>query len=246
MNRPRIVAHRGASAYAVDNTLTSFRMAAEMGADMIELDIRRSLDDKAVVFHDALIPMPGMCDARIESLNLESLLNVPLPNNERIPSFESVLDLCHELNMGIYVELKDTTDDITRWVVDELRRADLLDRSVIFGPRPDHVFFAKLIAPDSHTAFSYRQPKIDPILMARACNANGLNLAWEDHPKPHTLITPELLVRVRNADLRIMSWHEERESELRALITLGIDDICTNDPGLAHWLMKDMGIASSG
>ena len=65
---------------------------------------------------------------------------------------------------------------------------------------------------------------------------DGLNLAWEDYPEPHKRIEAEWLERVRGAGLRIMSWHEERASEIEALIALGIDDICTNDPALAHRL----------
>ena len=50
--RPLIIAHRGASAYAPENTLVSFRRAVELGADGIEFDVRLAGDGVAVVFHD--------------------------------------------------------------------------------------------------------------------------------------------------------------------------------------------------
>jgi len=239
--RHTIVAHRGASSYATDNTLTSFRLAHTQGARMIELDIRPSADGHPVVFHDALIAIPGECDARVERLPLARLLSIPLAGDERIPRWEEVIALCQSLDLSIYVELKDTTPAVTATVVNTLRDAKLLDQSVLFGPRPDHVFYVRELAPGAQTAFSYRNASIDPILIARACNATGLNLAWEDYPDPCALITPAWLARARGAGLRIMSWHEERESVMRQLVALGIEDLCTNDPAMTRRAIEAAG-----
>ena len=180
-----IVAHRGATSYATDNTITSYRLAHAQGAKFIELDIRRSADGKPVVFH--------------------------------------------------------TDPALTTYLVDSLREARWLDRCILFGPRPDHVFFVREIAPEAQTAFSYRNASIDPLLIAQACNATGLNLAWEDYPDPCALITPGWLARVRAAGLRIMSWHEEREPVMRQLVALGIEDLCTNDPAMTRRVIEAAG-----
>lgn len=229
-----IVAHRGASSYATDNTITSYRLAHAQGAKFIELDIRRTADAQPVVFHDSTIPIPGECEQRVERLTLATLLSIPLAGGERIPRWEDVIALSQSLDVGIYIELKDTDPALTTHLVDTLREARWLDRCILFGPRPDHVFFVREIAPEAQTAFSYRNASIDPLLIAQACNATGLNLAWEDYPDPCALITPGWLARVRAAGLRIMSWHEEREPVMRQLVALGIEDLCTNDPAMTR------------
>lgn len=229
-----IVAHRGASSYATDNTITSYRLAHAQGAKFIELDIRRTADAQPVVFHDSTIPIPGECEQRVERLTLATLLGIPLAGGERIPRWEDVIALSQSLDVGIYIELKDTDPALTTHLVDTLREARWLDRCILFGPRPDHVFFVREIAPEAQTAFSYRNASIDPLLIAQACNATGLNLAWEDYPDPCALITPGWLARVRAAGLRIMSWHEEREPVMRQLVALGIEDLCTNDPAMTQ------------
>ena len=239
MTSIKTVAHRGASRYATDNTLTSFRLAAEMGAEMIETDIQQSIDGQIVVYHDSALLVPGECEARIDQMTLATLLEIPLEKAEHIPRFEDVLTLCRELNLGIYLEFKETSEMLTRTIIDMLRQAHLLDNVILFGSRPDHVFYVKEVEPKAHTAYSYRQAGIDPLVIAQACRADGLNLAWEDYPKPHTLIKPDWLARVRGAGLRIMSWHEERASEIEALVALGIDDICTNDPALSHKIITE-------
>ncbi len=232
----KIVAHRGASSHAVDNTLASYRLARQQGAHMIELDIRKTSDGHPLVYHDGTLAING-CEQRVERMTLAQALAIPLAQNEHIPSWESVLDLCRNLNMGIYVEFKDTDAAVTAHVVRTLKQAGLLEASVLFGPRPDHVFYVRELEPGARTAFSYRNASIDPLLIARACNATGLNLAWEDYPDPCALITPEWLQRVRAANLRIMSWHEEREPIMRQLVALGIDDLCTNDPEMTRRVM---------
>ena len=236
-----IVAHRGASSYATDNTITSYRLAHAQGAKFIELDIRRTADGKPVVFHDSTIPIPGECEQRVERLTLATLLGIPLAGGERIPRWEDVISLSQSLDVGIYIELKDTDPALTTHLVDTLREARWLDRCILFGPRPDHVFFVREIAPEAETAFSYRNASIDPILIAQACNATGLNLAWEDYPDPCALITPAWLARVRAAGLRIMSWHEEREPVMRQLVALGIEDLCTNDPAMTQRVIAAAG-----
>lgn len=236
-----IVAHRGASSYATDNTITSYRLAHAQGAKFIELDIRRTADAQPVVFHDSTIPIPGECEQRVERLTLATLLSIPLAGGERIPRWEDVIALSQSLDVGIYIELKDTDPALTTHLVDTLREARWLDRCILFGPRPDHVFFVREIAPEAQTAFSYRNASIDPLLIAQACNATGLNLAWEDYPDPCALITPGWLARVRAAGLRIMSWHEEREPVMRQLVALGIEDLCTNDPAMTRRVIEAAG-----
>lgn len=235
--QPRIVAHRGASAYAPDNTLTAYRLAAEQGAALIELDIQRSADDQIVVFHDPFVTLPGGRERRVEALPFAALRALRLDQNEQIPAFEDVVALCRQLQMGIYVEFKGFSERLAQQAIDVLTQGGILDQCVLFGARPDHVFYVKHIAPQVRTCFSYRQAGIDPVEIAAACRADGLNLAWEDYPDPFLWLTNAWFAKVRARGLRLMSWHEERTPFLRRLIALGIDDICTNDPALARRLI---------
>src|SRR5258708_39456918 len=178
-----------------------------MGAEMIETDVRRSADGKIVVYHDSYLSVPGGCDVLVDQPPLDALSRIPLPQGDHIPRFEDVVALCRELTLGMYVEFKDTTDEMTAEIIDILRQMRMLDQAILFGSRVDHVVTVKLIDPEVRTCFSYRQPAVDPIQVAQVTKADGVNLAWEDYPEPHTKITTDWLKRVRSAGLRIMSWH---------------------------------------
>lgn len=76
--KTQVWAHRGASAYAPENTLEAFRLAAEMGADGVELDVQLSRDGKLVVAHDETIDRVSNGTGYIKDYTLPSLRNCPL------------------------------------------------------------------------------------------------------------------------------------------------------------------------
>ena len=96
-----VVAHRGASAAAAENTLPAFRLARELGADWVELDARRTADGVVVVHHDAHLP-----DGRI----LAELTADELP--ESVPNLAEALEECD--GMGVNVEIKNHAGELIR------------------------------------------------------------------------------------------------------------------------------------
>jgi len=81
-----VIAHRGASAYELENTLAAFRLAVEMGADGVELDVHGTADSEFVVHHDEEIR--GM---RIANVTLDELRREPLRNGEKVPTLTEAL-----------------------------------------------------------------------------------------------------------------------------------------------------------
>jgi|GEM_PF-952353 len=93
-----IVAHRGASAYALENTLDAFQKAIDMGASYIECDIRVSKDNKLVVIHDANLRRVFGIDANVNELTAEQL------RQYKIPTLEEVLDLIKKANKEMAIK----------------------------------------------------------------------------------------------------------------------------------------------
>ena len=93
-----VVAHRGASAAALENTVEAFCRARDLGADWVELDVRRTADGVAVVHHDAHLP-----DGR----RIGGLHAVDLPSH--VPGLAEALEACD--GMGVVVEIKNLPDD---------------------------------------------------------------------------------------------------------------------------------------
>ena len=82
------------------------------------------------------------------------------------------------------------------------------------------------------TSVLFSALNVDPVKLAQAVGANYVHPCWERYPNPSSLLTPEWVARVREADLGIVCWHEERPEEIAALSRIGVDGICSDAPEL--------------
>lgn len=112
-----VIAHRGASAYAPENTLAAFKLATEMGADWFELDCTLSKDGEVVVMHDDTVDRTTNGKGYVRDLSLYDLKQLdagswfaPEFAGERIPTLGQALDLA-KWKIGVYIEIKDSSDD---------------------------------------------------------------------------------------------------------------------------------------
>ena len=112
MNYVKVFAHRGASAYAPENTLAAFRLAEEQGADGIELDVQLTKDGQVVVIHDENIDRTGTGTGAVRDYTLEELRKLSFHNHmeayegEKIPTLEEVLTFVKQGRMEVNIELK--------------------------------------------------------------------------------------------------------------------------------------------
>ena len=87
----------------------------------------------------------------------------------------------------------------------------------------------------------------DLVRLARAYQADGVHPCWEHRaPNPHRLLDAAAVALLRQSGLNITLWHEERESELRALVELGPDAICTDEPALLRRIVEQSRQAVGG
>ena len=116
---PEIIAHRGASYLAPENTLTAFRKAMEIGADGVEMDVQQTGDKKLVIHHDFLIDWHTDMRGQIYDMTMEELKALDFGSwkdvsykDERIATLQEALALCREMEgTVVQLELKATIDN---------------------------------------------------------------------------------------------------------------------------------------
>ena len=226
------IAHRGASAYAQENSSESLRVAAELGADMVEIDIRVTADDVPVVTHDSSLKRLYGIDGNVSDYSLDELQRLTAGPGA-ISSFAEALDLCRGLGLGIYLDIKQLSRGAARSLFEALDAANYV-KHVIFGAfRPDYLADIKAARPDAQTSILFSAVDIDAVKLAGAIGADFVHPCWEHRAEqPHRLLTPEWIAAARAADLGIVCWHEERPAEIAALKALGVDAICSDKPDL--------------
>lgn len=103
---PKIIGHRGACAYAPENTLRSFALAADLGCRMVEFDVRLSADGAPVVFHDDRVDRCTDGSGPVAGMSLVELKRLNAGGGEQIPTLVEVLELCLRRDLAVNVEIK--------------------------------------------------------------------------------------------------------------------------------------------
>lgn len=233
------IAHRGASAYEPENTLRAFERAIEMGATMLELDVHLSRDGQPVVSHDADLARTTGGVGRVPDLTLAQIQRLDAGLGERVPTLAQVVELARG-RVGLYVELKGqrTPDPVVR----VLQVQHFAEQAIVGSFYPWLPQKVKFLEPAIRTSILVRQedrPR-DFVEWALAIGADYVHPCWENSsPTPHQLLTPALIASIRRRGLGLIVWHEERPEELRELVRLDVDGICTNTPDVLATILSE-------
>ncbi len=230
--RPRVVAHRGASAELPENTIAAFRRAAEHGADAVELDVRPCASGELMVFHDddlgRLTGQPGA----IEQWSLAALRGVRVAGAHRLPTLDEVLEELAPTGLGINLELKTnrrTRASLPASLVRALRGHRARDQLLISSFDPVALALVRRRDPSLPVGLLFHGQLVRPL--ARGWAASVLR-PLSVHPERH-LVTAERMAFWRRAGWLVATWTADREAELSRLDALGVDAVITNDPARA-------------
>ncbi len=229
-----LLAHRGASADAPENTLAAFQKAAEQGADGVELDVQICQSGEVVVCHDPQLQRLAGRPTELLHTSWPNLRRLDVGSKlgfapERIPLLEEVLDLLPP-QMLVNVELKcDTVDDhdLTRATVEVIRRARASERVIVSSFNAFCLWRLMEYAPELRRGYL-----IDP---DRSFALHGVVIAplvssWSVHPY-FGQTTPERAQRWISAGYRLAVWTVDDVTEARRLQDLGVAYCITNRPG---------------
>lgn len=115
LNLPKVIAHRGASGYAPENTFAAMKKAHELGATWVEFDVMLTKDGEAVVIHDEDLQRTTNGRGKVSDYTLAELEKLdagswfaPEFSGERIPELAKMLDYLQQLHIGINLEIKPT------------------------------------------------------------------------------------------------------------------------------------------
>lgn len=232
------IAHRGASAYEPENTLRAFDRAIEMGATMLELDVHLSCDGHPVVIHDAEVSRTTNGTGRVTDISLEQIKRFDAGQGEHVPTLPEVIELARG-RVQLYIELKG--QQTPGPVVETVRSMHFADQVIIGSFYPWLPQKVKWLAPEIRTSILVAEwGKAKMVEWALAVGANYVHPCWESFdPQPHRLLTSNLLTEIRGHNLGIILWHEERPEELRELVKLDVDGICTNTPDVLASILQE-------
>jgi glycerophosphoryl diester phosphodiesterase len=227
-NRPLVLGHRGASRQAPENTIGAFTAARRLGADGVELDVRRTADLVAVIHHDPEVEGYGLIAARpFAELRAEQ------PD---VPTLPEALEALAGLLVNIEVKClpwepdADPDGEVMEMVAEIVAARGLIDSVVVSSF--DLGALGSLRAANARIPAAWltsRQP-VDRIAAAAA--ARGV--AWVHPDRESVMVDPEAAVRIAHEHgLRIDVWTVNEPNDVRALAAAGVDAIITDTPDVA-------------
>lgn len=233
--KPRVIAHRGASAYRPENTLAAYELAIEQAADMIEVDLHRTRDGAVVVAHDAELERIGG-RGEIGDATLAQVRALDAGAGQRVPTLDELLDgfgARIELNLELKQGSRGAYAGLPAAAVSAVR-ARGLERHTLYSSFYDPVLHdLRSIAPEARVALliSRRAPQ-GWLGRARALGAEAVN---PELP----LVDRDFVERAHGEGLAVYVFTVDPLEEMQRLLELGVDGLFTNVPDRMRRLVGD-------
>jgi glycerophosphoryl diester phosphodiesterase len=245
--RPMVLAHRGASGYAPDNTITAIRLAVEQGADAIEADVHLTRDGHPVLYHGRDLSESTDGSGPIGRYTLDELrrfdagyrwspdggASFPFRGKgERVSTLAEALEALPDTRFNL--DIKERRAAITtRRVIDEHGAGGRVLLASWYSWRR---------APALRGYPGPRSITLDQMLLFMPLHWAGLDRLWAlridalQVPESHwgvRVVTPRLVERVHRLGMRVHVWTVDHEADMERLLDWGVDGIITKRPDVA-------------
>lgn len=237
----KIFAHRGASAYAPENTMEAFALAVKQEADGIELDVQMTKDGQVVVIHDETIDRVSDGKGAVRDYTLEELRKFSFSNHMEnykeaaIPTLKEVLEFLKPTNLELNIELKTGIywyPGLEEKTMELVKEAGMEDR-VIYSSF-NHYSVQKILELDSNAqcAYLYSDVILNVDKYAKKTGVCGL------HPAVYHLKMPAFLKEYQESGLKIRVWTVNKKEDMETFIKADLEAIITNYPDKALKIRK--------
>jgi glycerophosphoryl diester phosphodiesterase len=240
MRNPWVIAHRGASGHAPENTFAAFQRAVELGATFIETDLHVTRDGRFVAIHDSTVGRTTNGSGEVRDFTLDELREVDAGlwfdrdfMGERVPTLEEILEFSRDHDVVFYLELKYAAVwGMDHALVAALQKAQSAPRTVVISFDPATLRPLRRLDPAIMTGLLVEELKSDCIQAAVELGARQLC------PKVSS-VTPKLVEEAHRVDLQLVTWTANSTADMRAMIASGVDGIMTDFPDRLRAVIED-------
>jgi len=234
VERTLVWAHRGADAYEPENTLESFKLAVDMKADGVELDVHFSKDGHIIVLHDEKIDRTSNGQGLVTDYTLEQLKFFDFGckfykelRGTKVPTLDEVYALLAPTGLTVNVEIKSENPDMSAALIECAKKYDMLDK----------VIYSSF----NHLQLSVMKKLDEKALIAPLYGFNMVNAwnycedmnAFASHPKSNQIRLFEGYVeKCHKKGIRVHPWTVDTVEDAKFLADCGVDALITNKPDL--------------
>lgn len=241
---PMVIAHRGASGVAPENTVAAFRKAVEIGVDLIELDVHRTKDGHLVVIHDSTVDRTtrGTVSGAVANLTLEEIKSLDAGvwkslrlRGEQVPTLEEAL--LSAKGEAIFL-IENKVRGLESQIADVIRKTGMQNNVVFQSFDSASVKAFRSVMPEVPAGVLFGNPGIhdDTVraasLVDQALAANASVVAVN-----YGAVTPAFVRYIQARGLNVWVWTVNRETDMQQMLDAGVDGIITDYPELLNDLL---------
>ena len=240
MRNPWIIAHRGASGHAPENTLAAFERAVALGAPFIETDLRLTRDARFVAIHDPTLERTTNGRGAVRDHTLAELRQLDAGMwfdrqfmGERIPTLEEILEFARVHDVVFYLEIKyDSAWGMHHALTAALAGVDNAARTIVISFDPSTLEALRRLDASMMTGLLVESAQGDAAKAALDVGARQLC------PRAD-LVTKELVDQAHRADLHVVAWTVNEADGMASVIHAGVDGIMTDLPDRLRATLED-------
>ena len=242
-NRPLIIAHRGASGEAPENTMAAFKLAVEQGCDGIELDVHLSNDGQLIVIHDENIKRTTNGEGLVGEMTVAQLKRYDAGSwfsdkfkGEKIPLLEEVFEMVPK-EIFINVEIKNIPsyyEGIEEKLLDLLIQFDRIEQVIVSSFDHQCLFRLKKRNRYIKIGLLYTENAVDHAGLAKLFGFPVESL----HPD-NKAIRKKDVQRAVDSGLKVFPWTVNSKINMKRMIDYGVSGIITNFPARLRQLIKE-------
>lgn len=234
---PIVTAHRGFSAAAPENTLPAFQLAIDQGCERAELDVQMTKDGVVMVTHDTNMRRCTGRNQNIYDLTYDEVRKLDAGRwfgkkyaGTKVPTLEEVLDLCKgKIELNIEIKPNAATPELEAETLRIIREKGFENDCVITSQSYETLCKVKELAPGISTGY----------ILALGVGSYYDLPAADFFSVESTFITSGMVQQVHLRGKTVSAWTVNREEDASDLLSLGVDDIITDKPGMVQQLMAE-------
>lgn len=235
-NEVEVIAHRGASAAAPENTLAAVQLAIDEGTDWVEIDVQETIDGEVVVFHDSDFMKLADVNRKIWEVSLDELNDIDVGSSfseefadQRVPTLAQVLQLCKG-KAGVNIELKyyGHNQQLEQRVIDLVESNGMEDQVIFMSLKADAVKKMKSMRPEWKTG----------LLMSVAFGDLG-KLQADFLAVNAQFVSRQMVRKAHEVDKQVFVWTVNDPVTMAVMIGRGVDGLITDKPALARQVIAE-------
>jgi glycerophosphoryl diester phosphodiesterase len=240
MRVPWIIAHRGASGHAPENTLAAFERAVELGAGFIETDLHLTRDARFVAIHDRTLERTTNGRGAVRDFTLAELRELDAGlwfdrqfSGLQIPTLEEILAFARKHDVVFYFEIKyEAAWGMHHALVAALQTVENAARSIVISFDPETLLALRRLDASVMMGLLAEEARRDLVKVALDAGARQLCPRWD-------IVTQELVEQAHRADLHVVTWTVNEPEKMRAAMDAGVDGIMTDLPDRLRAAIED-------